>query len=268
LYAASLLVLSVSISLFLLSEQTDVYFAWTIYPPLSAAFLGAGYLSSFLLEFLSAREAVWVRARPAVPGIWVFTFVTMIITLLHLDRFHFDSPSFITQAGTWVWLGVYVSVPIAMGVIWILQVRQPGGDPPLRAPVPISIRALLVVQGVVMLLAGVAMLLLPEIIVPLWPWRLYTLSCQAIGAWGVGIGVLAIQASWENDWWRLGPFAMSYTLYGTLQLINLLRYPESVDWSRFSAGAYTIFMLTILSVGAYGTWRALLHTSKKHSPNG
>ena len=50
LYVASFLVLSVGLSLYLLSEKTDVYFSWTINPPLTAAFLGAGYLASFVTE--------------------------------------------------------------------------------------------------------------------------------------------------------------------------------------------------------------------------
>ena len=102
LYVASFLVLAVGLSLYLLSERTDVYFSWTINPPLTAAFLGAGYLASFPLELLSARERIWARTRPAVPGVWIFTFLTLIVTLVHLDRFHFDSPFFITRAGTWV----------------------------------------------------------------------------------------------------------------------------------------------------------------------
>ena len=104
LYVASYLVLSVGISLFFLSGSTDVYFSWTINPPLTAAFLGAGYLASFLLEFLSAREADWAKARPAVPGVWVFTFLTLIVTLVHIDRFHWEAPALITRLGTWVWL--------------------------------------------------------------------------------------------------------------------------------------------------------------------
>ena len=256
LYLASFLVLSVAISLFLLPEKTDIYFSWTIYPPLSAAFLGAGYLASFLLELLSARERVWARARPAIPGVWVFTSLTLIITLLHLDRFHFDSPSFVTKAGTWVWLGIYVGVPIAMGILWALQIRQPGADPLRKAPLPVWMRTTLIAQGAVMTALGGAMLLLPTMIIPVWPWNLYPLTSQAIGAWGAGIGVLAIQASWENDRWRLSPFMISYALYGALQLINLLRFPAAVDWSRLSTGAYTIFMVTVLLLGAHGTWTA------------
>ncbi len=254
LYIASFLVLSVGLSLYLLSEKTDIYFSWTINPPLTAAFLGAGYLASFLLEFLSARENVWARARPAIPGVWAFTFLTLIITLIHWDRFHFDSPRFITKAGTWVWLGVYISVPIAMVILWALQTRQPGGDPLRKDPLSAGIRATLIIQGAIMFLFGGAMLLLPETTIPLWPWQLSVLTSQAIGAWGVGIGILALQGSWENDWGRLFPFMVSYALYGALQLVNLLRYPAALDWSGFSAGAYSIFIVTVLLIGVYGAW--------------
>jgi hypothetical protein len=50
LYMASFLVLTVGITLYLLSEKTDVYFSSTINPPLTAAFLCAEYLASFIKE--------------------------------------------------------------------------------------------------------------------------------------------------------------------------------------------------------------------------
>ena len=68
LVAASVLVFLAGFQLFILTEQTEHYFAWTIQPPLTAAFLGAGYWSSFLLEFLASRERIWARARVAVPA--------------------------------------------------------------------------------------------------------------------------------------------------------------------------------------------------------
>ena len=96
LLAASFLVLLSGILLYVLSEQTDKYFAWTINPPLTAAFLGAGYWASFILEFLSAREQSWEKARIAVPAVALFTLLTLIVTLIHLDKFHLNSPVFIT----------------------------------------------------------------------------------------------------------------------------------------------------------------------------
>lgn len=258
LYVASLLVLSVGISLYLLSAQTDVYFSWTINPPLTAAFLGAGYLASFLLEFLSARETVWAKTRPAVPAVWVFTFLTLLVTLLHIDKFHFDSTRFITLAGTWVWLAVYVSVPIAMGILWILQIRQPGIDPPRMALLPTWLKLILLFQGGLMLLFGVIMLLLPNTIIAIWPWQLSVLTSRAIGAWGIGISIIAVEAAWENDWSRLFPMMASYAVYGLLQTINLLRFRATLNWASASAIFYTLFIITVLLVGIYGVWIAWL----------
>lgn len=261
LYAASILVLSVGISLYLLSGQTETYFSWTINPPLTAAFLGAGYLASFLLEFLSAKETTWARARTAVPAVWVFTTLTLIVTLVHLDRFHFNAPNFITVAGTWVWLAVYLSVPVAMGLLWVHQARQPGAEPPRIAPLPAWLRILLAVQGAIMLLLGIIMLLFPEAIIPYWPWQLSPLTCRAIGAWGVGIGIIAAEAAWENDWLRLFPMMVSYAAYGILQTINLLRFSATLTWSSSAAILYAVFMISILFAGIYGTWMA--QTAKK-----
>ena len=162
LYIASFLVLAVGISLYFLSGKTNVYFSWTVNPPLSAAFLGAGYLASFVLEFLSAREKIWSRARPAIPGVFVFTFLTLIITLLHLDRFHFNSPNFIPRAGTWVWVGIYAGVPVVMGILWAVQSRQDGVDSPRKAPLSTWMRIILILQGAILVLLGAAMMILPR----------------------------------------------------------------------------------------------------------
>jgi hypothetical protein len=252
LYVASFLVLAVGISLYLLSERTDTYFSWTINPPLTAAFLGAGYLASFLLELLSAREKVWARARPAVPGVWAFTFITLNVTLVHFDRFHFGSPVWITRTGTWVWLLVYITVPVAMGILWAFQARRQGVDPQREVLLPVWMRTILGLQGVIMFLFGVGMLFIPESVIPLWPWKLSALTSRAIGAWGVGIGVLALQATWENDLRRLSTFLLSYFVYGLLQTVNLLRYPVTLDWSRSSSILFTIVVLSVLLVGGYG----------------
>jgi hypothetical protein len=253
LYLASFLVLSVSTSLFFFPEKTDIYFSWTINPPLTAAFLGAGYLASFFLEFLSAREKIWARTRPAVPGVWLFTLLTLIVTLIHIDRFHFGSTVPITLVGTWVWLIIYITVPIALGIFWFRQVRQPGTDPERKNPLPGWMRLNLSVQGLVMLVTGIALLLFSEQMFPVWPWKLSALTARAIGAWGAGIGVLALQAAWENDWPRLRSFMMSYAIYGTLLGINLLRFTSTFDWSNISAPIFAVFVGAIFVTGAYGT---------------
>ena len=43
LYVAGCFVLIAGFQLFVLTDRTEDFFAWTIDPPLTAAFLGAGY---------------------------------------------------------------------------------------------------------------------------------------------------------------------------------------------------------------------------------
>jgi hypothetical protein len=111
LLAASVLVFLAGFQLFVLTEHTDSYFAWTIQPPLTAAFLGASYFASFLLEFLASRETDWDKGRIAVPAVFVFTTLTLIATLLHADRFHFNSPELVARFAAWFWLAIYAVVP-------------------------------------------------------------------------------------------------------------------------------------------------------------
>src|SRR5947208_16802620 len=92
LYAASALVFLAGLQLSLLTEQTDTYFAWTIAPPLTAAFLGAAYWAAVPVELIAAREPVWAKARVAVPAVWVVTALPRGGPLAPFARFHIAGP--------------------------------------------------------------------------------------------------------------------------------------------------------------------------------
>jgi hypothetical protein len=255
LYVNSALVLVIGIPLYLLPDRTDTTFAWTIRPPLTAAVLGAGYWASFVLELLSARERLWARTRVAVPAVLLFSTLTLAITLLHADRFHFHGPHPFTRAGTWGWLAVYVSVPVAMSWLLVAQQRQTRADPARVAPLASWVRIVLTLQAAVMLVVGVPLLLAPRAMLGAWPWQLTPLTGRAVGAWAIGVGTIAAHAAWENDWRRLRPMMLSYTVLGVLQLGSVLRYPTDLDWSRVAAVVYVLFLATVLLVGGYGCWK-------------
>ena len=103
-----------------------------------------------------------------------------------------------------------------------------------------------------MLGVGLPMLLAPTVLLGAWPWVLTPLTSRAIGAWAIGIGIIAAYASWENDWWRLRPMMASYTLLGVLQLTAVLRYPTDLDGSRAAVVGYVCFLAIILLLGGYG----------------
>jgi hypothetical protein len=251
LYTASVLVLLAAGELYILTGHTDRFFAWTIHPGQTAAFLGAGYLAAFFLEFLSARQRIWANARLAVPAVLVFTVLTLVATLLHLGKFHFGSPHPVASFSAWAWLAIYTVVPILMIILLVREAREAGGDPPRRAPMPRWVLVVVGVQGGVLLAMGAALFVAPAH-TSYWPWPLTPLTAQAVGAWLLGIGTGAIHAIRENDFRRLRAGAVALTLLGVFQLIALARYPHDVDWARPAAWIYLTFVLSLLTVGVPG----------------
>ena len=249
LYAAAALVFLAGFQLFILSELTATYFAWTVAPSLTAASLGAAYWAAVPVEFLAARKATWAAARIAVPGVWTFTTLTLVLTLLHFGRFHFSSPDAVPQLAAWLWLAIYAGVPVAMLVALLVQVRTPGGDAPRALRLPIGTRLAFLVEGSGMTVTGLALFLVPTTASPVWPWTLTALTARAIGAWLLGIGVITFHAVWEDDLARIRPMGGGYALFALLELVALARYPGDMAWSAPGAWLYLAFLVSLLPLG-------------------
>jgi hypothetical protein len=255
LLAASILVLAAGLDLTLLTEQTATSFAWTIQLSITAAFLGAGYLSSFLLEFLAYREKTWANARIAVPSVLIFTILTLITTILHLDRFHFNSPIFSAVVAAYLWLAIYTVVPIALLILLIHQIRLQGSTPKRKATFYSWMRFALAAQGIIMMATGMILFLFPALASTFWPWTLTPLTSRAIGAWLLGIGVISLHMTWENDHQRNRIAYVSYALLGILQAASLVRYIGEVNWSMVGSWIYLLIVFSIIPTGLYG-WKA------------
>lgn len=253
LLAASVLVFLIGIPLVFLTARTESYFAWTIGSELTAAFLGGAYWSSGVLEYMASREKTWAGARIAVPAVLLFTVLTLLVTLIHIENFHFDASAWHTVAGTWAWLLVYAFVPLIMGWLLLKQRTLRGRDPARSMLLPGWVRGVLGLQGALLLPIGIALLIFPLAVAPLWPWGLTALTARAIGAWLTSIGVIAVHALIENDWARLRSFSVSYGLLALMQLLALLRFGSEVQWGAPAAWLYLLFLLTVAAVGAYGS---------------
>ncbi len=267
LYLAAGLVFIAGTQLFVFSEQTDIYFSWTIKPFMTAVFLGASYWTSVLLEFLAAREKVWARARIAVVPVLTFTTLTLIVTLLHIDKFHLDPSIYapITLVATWAWLAIYGLVPPLMLGILIYQLRQPGIDEPRKAPMSSSLVVALGLEGGLMVLFGVLLFFAKEIYpatfanaenLPFWSWLLSPLTARAIGAWLIGLGLTSLSAAFERDFIRVRIMSISALLLCALQFIALARYGTNITWD-IRAWGYIIFLLAIFVTHGYGVLGAI-----------
>ena len=245
-------------SLYVLAGTTDRTFAWTIQPPLTAAFLGAGYGAGFVLSALALRDGIWVRARLPVYTVLVFVLLTLVPTLIHLDRFHF-APEFdalgpLAKGAAWFWLAIYVGLPLLMVPVVVAQERAVGVDPPRRRPVPLGLRVALAVESAVLVVVGVVLFVAPTAAEILWPWPLTPLTARAVAAWLVAFGGTAAVAAF-GDLERLRSGTIAFTALGSLVLLAVARFPGTVDWSRPAAWVFVATAAAAVATGAAG-WRA------------
>ena len=247
-------------ALYVLAEQTQDYFAWTIQPPLTAAFLGAGYAAGFVLVVLSLRDPVWAHSRVAVLTILVFVVLTTIATLIHIDRFHFaeqfaDS-GFLAKAAAWFWLGIYLVVPVLMLALILPQERSRGIDPPPRHPVPMGLRGALAAESLVLSVTGAALYLVPATSERLWPWTLTPLTARVVAAWLLAFGLATALAAFSGDLRRLRTAAIAYTVFGVMVLGAVIRFYTAVDWDDPPTVTFALVSVAVVLTGAAGWWLA------------
>ena len=240
------LLLLAGISTFVFADRTDDLFAWTIQPPLTAAFMGAGYWATVALVVLAGCAPTWVHARIAFPSTIVFALLVLAATALHFDRFHQGRPI------TWAWIAIYIAVP-ALLVFFGLREARRGGDEAVRdAPMPRWAMVLLGAQAAVMVPLGAALFAAPETFDIVWPWSLTPLTGRIVGAWLVGLGLGAAHSALERDWRRARPAAATALLFGALELVALARYSETVNWGDGRTWAYVLTLGFMLALGGTG----------------
>jgi hypothetical protein len=250
--AASGLVLIAAWQLFVLTDHTDRWFAWTIGLPLTAAVDGAFYLAAVFILFPAARARTWAEVKPIAFGVLTVSVLKLVATLLHLDLFHLAHGPTTARVAAWGWLAVYVLVPVALGTLIVLQLRAEGVDAPAARPMSPAFRAAAGTIAVILLLLGAGLLAARPPFLSHWPWPLTPLTSQALSAWFAGIGVVALLAVADGDVVRTRPVWIAAVVLAALQGVALLRYPDPVDWGAPCAWAYAALFIAVAVMGAWG----------------
>jgi hypothetical protein len=263
LIAGGSLVAIAGVQLFVLSEHTDMWFAWHIEDPLIAAFLGAFYWAAWVLAWLSAREKTWSRARLGLPGVLAFVWLAGIATAVHYEAMQLpDGNDPITQEVAWTWVLIYfLEPPILLGLL-IHQLRVPGTDPPRVERLPGWFRSASLALGVVLTVGGAAAFIAPA---DVWPWDVAPLAGRVAAAWVVAEGLLLVQVSWEDDWARVRPTIVHLVVLGALQLVALARYGDVLDWDSAATWAYPALVLAVLAAGVYGAVRQAARADRRRA---
>jgi hypothetical protein len=260
LVAFAVLTLLAVLQLLLLADVADRYWAWTIRTELTAAFLGAAYGGGFVLSVVALRQREWSRIRLPVLTVTAFTWLTAVATLIHLHRLHLVDGGPVARVVAWVWLAVYVVVPVACLLVVLGQERRRGRALPVLRPMPDGLTAALAVEGAMFFAAGVLLFAggmtvhhdEPRSAAAFWPWELTPLSAQIIGAWLIALGVAAALAIVSGDVGRQLVAATTYTAFGVFEFVAVTWYWPQLDRHDGWLWAYLTFLLAVVLTGVLG----------------
>ena len=237
--------------LYLLPARAATGYAWAIRPPISAAFLGGGYLAGVVataIAVLAARR--WRSIQPLAVALVTLSVGLLAATLLHTARFRWGYPP------TWVWTGVYALAPVGVVILARRQraitIRPAIADPRLRL-----LRVLSLVFGAAMLAGAIALFAFPADLGRDWPWPLTTLIAQAIAAW---IAMIAAALLWcAYDLRRTHEAFIPYATLGAWCLA-LLALPALHAGELTRTGApllsYLGALIALLALAVLGVTRA------------
>jgi hypothetical protein len=245
-----LLVLAAANGLFLyfLPGLADSDYAWSIKPPINAAFIGAGFLAGTLATGLVLATATrWRTFSTLPPALWVLASTLLAATIIHQDRFRWDYPP------TWVWAVVYGGVPLAVPFLVARQRRvaeaEPVADPALRA-----VRVLSAIVGVPLLAGAAALFAAPAEVGAHWVWPLTPLLARAVAAWYALFGTMLLTCAVALR--RPAEAIIAYATLGAWSLLLLvlaLLHPDDVN----GGGLWIALMLVLLGLSGYALRVAL-----------
>ena len=232
--------------LFPLASETEDYFSWTIEPPLSAAFMGAAYWAALVLFAWAAGQRSWATARTAMPAVATIAVLLLATTLIHLDKFDFDS------LFGWFWLVVYCAVTPLLAWALVRQLRVAGAVERGRNPLPAAARLVLAVEALAFAGFGLALVIAPTDAASAWPWELTPLTARAIASFLIGFAVAAGFALWEDDLARLRGPALAFAALAALELLALVFYGGDLTATTAGCAAYVAFWVLSLALGVAG----------------
>lgn len=234
--------------LYLVPAQAEEHYAWSIVPPVNAAFIGAGFLAGTLATGLVLAFATRWRTFATLPvALWVLAASLFAATLIHADRFKFDYPP------TWVWTLVYAGVPLAIPFL-VARQRANADAPPPRDPRLVPLRVVSAVAGAGLLIGAVALYAAPVELGEHWPWPLTPLLARAVAAWYALFGTLLVSSAIGLR--RPAEALVGYATLGCWSVLVLALaplYPDDVD----AGAAWYAVMLALLAISVYALTLAL-----------
>jgi hypothetical protein len=244
------------IVLFLWPEQTDRRFAWTAVPTMTPMLMGAGYGSAALFWARVTAGRRWHTVGVGFLPTTLFTWMLLVATLLHWDKFHHGTGAFR------LWLWIYLVTPIAVPAVWAWNRRRDPGipdasDPPLPKPVV----APLIASGAVMLAIAAWLFLFPSSAIDVWPWALTPLTARTVAAFVALPGVAWLAIAMDGRWSATKAVVETLALGLVLLLIAVARAWREFDTGRPMTLAYVAGLVGTLA--ALAVWYGWMDSARR-----
>ena len=224
--------------LYFYPERSGEWFAWEINPPMTAMFMGAGYIGGAWLFGNAIFGKQWHRVAPGFFPVTAFTTVMLTTTILHWDRFD------LTHFPFMLWLGLYIITPFLVPVLWFLN-RSTASTRPVNDEliVPKFARISLLIIGIVIIIFAIIAFVSPEWLIDLWIWELSPLTARILSGWFALLGVGGLVISSDTRWsaWKVG--LQSIGSWHLLVLIAAL-----IRKADFTNGLVNWYLVSVLFV--------------------
>jgi hypothetical protein len=238
------------IVLFLVPEQTDHRFAWTIDSRMTAMLMGAGYGSAIYFFVRVATERRWHRVTLGFLPTTVFTWMMLGATVLHRDRFHHGSAPFL------LWLWVYLITPILVPAVWLVnRSHDPGTLEERDAILPGWVRITMAAVGAGMAATATWSYLWPASAVSVWPWPLTSLTARAVAAFVALPAVAWIATAIDGRWSAARVMLTTIAIGLVLLLIAVARAWGEFDPTNPFRIVYVIGLAgTLAAIACLAVW--------------
>ena len=234
--------------LFLLPNQNESYFAWTIAPTMSAVFIGAGYTSGALIIFRLMLLGRWHPMRPFALGGWGFIAAILGATLLHWDKFHHGTIFF------YIWFVVYAAGPFLVPIACYFNEKHNAPPAPHEVLLAAPIRYGLIAMGLIFSIVGVVLFINPALFAPIWPWQLSPLIGRVVAAWIFLPSMGALGAWYEPRYTAYRPLVQFSVIWALLVLVGSLLHLGDFDFSRPLAWLWFVYLVLVIPAAFLVYW--------------
>lgn len=167
--------------------------SWLTLPPLHARFVGALYFYGAVLMIGSMLARTHAEVHYVMPMIAIWTGLLFIVSILSLGAFD------LTLLPPRIWFASYTIYPLV--ALWFTWKQRGVDNNSSGEPLAHWAKNFLLIQGAIVGLISLALIVTPNLMVALWPWKITPLLAQTYGgpllAYGIGSWMFAQRGTWN-----------------------------------------------------------------------